>query len=286
MATILKRIYLDTNCLLDLIHCRNGVTFADARLVGKMVNKGRISILTSIFNLEELLPKICAEPVQFGCEIRFLLQLADRTCFIKPPNELVRQAILAVLAGQCEISPFMEMHEMWPGIELMLDPDPYNVTELLGLSSQISPGIERFKNLINGLGDEFIIRHKEECGYDPRSNPPPLADLWDTMASILVRGLVERSGLPISVKDSDISNLLDNRCILLTVGDLVVRSYSCMFLKHRSRPGDSRDNLHAVSASACDVFLTNDDRFRQYIMQIPSLPIQVTSLQAFLSDMR
>ncbi len=83
-----KTVYFDTN-VFDHIHKGIGVTEADRLALRSAVKTGRISLVLSFLNLEEVLSSMESSPSQANAELQLILDLADWQRLVKPPNMLL-----------------------------------------------------------------------------------------------------------------------------------------------------------------------------------------------------
>jgi|GEM_PF-5746030 len=279
-------VYFDTNALLDLIHPEaRSVDYRHPGAIRKAVRKGKVRVHVSIFNIEEILPRLCKEPEQVRYELAFLADISERTWFIKQPSELVIQAVKSCVLGCPTESTIESAEQIWSRLESDLNPRrPCEAIYLFGAQRDTRVMTERFRANMA----EYASGFREYCrvdlgGDDPRSKPPPFEEAWFTLTGSFARDLVKGAGITREIDDSEVKILLENKCIRLAAGDLAARTYAGFFQGHTPKEGDSRDNLHAISASAADIFVTGDGRFRDYLAQIPSLPIEVLDLAGLIA---
>ena len=58
------------------------------------------------------------------------------------------------------------------------------------------------------------------------------------------------------------------------------------FEKRGAQQGDSRDQLHAIAASAARVFVTDDPQFARLLKRVPVNAFAVLSLPEFIASIR
>lgn len=78
------------------------------------------------------------------------------------------------------------------------------------------------------------------------------------------------------------AGLLDLRGVRMAVGINLSLAYAETFEGRAPDMGDSRDQQHAVSASAADVFVTQDPKLLILAARIPETGLRVMDLRSFL----
>lgn len=275
-------IYFDTNCFIDLIQQRSVIPRGSWRRVRRAVESGRVRLLLSTVNLEEMLPKLAQEPNTVRSEILLMARIADKRGFVRPPDQLVKQAVQESLYGVPVRTAFDESEEIWEAIESIQTADFYRDMKLLAAIHKARPGIQAFRQEINDISRGFIERCREESKCDPGSSPLSFPESWHIIASSYARDYAKIAGCRDDLDPGAVAKLLSNRCIRMGAGHLASTTYDCMFKGRGCARGDIYDNQHALLASAADVLVTRDARFLEYLIRIPELPITVLSTGDFL----
>jgi hypothetical protein len=88
-----KKIYFDSN-VFDHIHKCIGISKKNIKSLLTAFKTGKISVLASILNIEEILFIHKQSPSQAKKEIKLILQMTDlKKRMIKPPDILLREDI-------------------------------------------------------------------------------------------------------------------------------------------------------------------------------------------------
>jgi len=275
------KVYCDTN-VFDHIHKGLGVTDGDLRTLRSAIQRGDVSIFLSVLNIEESLAAIRADPALAIRELWLVLELADWNGILKPPDILVTDDIIAYAQGAAVPQPFLDGdHPVRAGLQMMRNPTQRDIEELLPLLNESREQKEDFRNGMRAARDKVLERTKKLSGC--RS---PFADYWSSLALSFAEGYAERAGVLEECRNRGIVGLLDVRSVRMGVGVNLSLAYAETFEGFAPKMGDSRDQQHAVLASAADIFVTQDGKLAGLIGRIPIDGLQVLDLKGFLETVR
>jgi hypothetical protein len=98
-------VYFDTN-VFDHIFKNLGVTTAEQNAMRRAVSSGKIRIVLSYLNLEEVLTAALKRPSFAFAELRFILEIVDKSLFVKPANVRLVDDIRCYADNKPLLNPF------------------------------------------------------------------------------------------------------------------------------------------------------------------------------------
>jgi hypothetical protein len=109
---------------------------------------------------------------------------------------------------------------------------------------------------------------------------------WKRGAKVLAESLVKWPEVLEACRVRGIDGLLDQRSVRLCVGANISLVYAQDFKGRQPEAkramGDAWDMLHAVSASAADIFVTHDRAFTDVMKRVPINDFEVLGLHGLL----
>lgn len=281
LAAEMKRVYCDTN-VFDHIHKRLGVMDSDLRTLKSAIQRGDVSILLSVLNVEESLAAIKRDPTLAIRELWLILELADWNRILKSPGILVTDDIIAYAQDAASPQPFLDSdHPICAGLQTLRNPTQRDIDELLPLLDESKTQREDFRNGMRAARDQVLPYAKKLGGWQP-----PFDDYWAKLAPKFAEAFAERAGVVEDCIVRGIAGLLDVRSVRMAVGAGLSLAYAETFEHRTPKMGDSRDQQHAVLASAADVFVTKDRQFTSLLARIPIDRLQILDLNGFLETIR
>lgn len=143
--------------------------------------------------------------------------------------------------------------------------------------------LKELKNIANTARNQIsIFSHNISVAIDGMKNHIARAmggnlsgisfnDFWRQVSKALVEGLAK--DFCNVVTDLDVQNLLKFKPICALAGYSANQMYEGIFNGRRVQTGDSRDQLHAILASAADVLVTHEKTLQNWLMRVPGLHV-------------
>ncbi len=275
-----RTAYFDTN-VFDHIHKKIDFTEKDKVSLQSAVDEGKICILLSILNIEEVTSAIGPRPDLAVAELKLILDLADCDRLLKSQDQLIRDDIICY--AQCEPmgEPFVTDSVILSNLQALRDPNDHDVSELRVMVTEIREQKEEF---MAGMreGREKLLPHVEKLdGWRPT-----FEEYWESLAEKFAEAFAGRADSLEGCRKRGIKGLLDVRSVRLAVGASLSLTYSQTFEGRTPKIGDSRDNLHAILAAPADTFVTQDSAFAALLSRIPIEGWEVMDLRGLLGFIR
>lgn len=273
-----KTVYFDTN-VFDHIHKKIGVTDADLLTLRSAVKASKLSILLSILNIEETVSVLKSNLALAIAELQLILELADWSKLVKPPDQLLRNDMSCYARGRAPSEPFVVDSVIQLGLRALQIPSQQDIFELLDATREIRKQKEEFMAGMREARKKVLAHVKELKGRRPNFD-----EYWERLAEKFAEGLAEHESLLETCSKRGIKGLLDVRSMRLYVGASLSLAYAETFEGRTPKIGDSRDLQHAVLAAAADMFVTQDENFAKLLARIPIEGFQVMNLHALLKQ--
>ena len=270
-------VYFDTN-VFDHLEQRLGVTDWDMFRLERAVKLEHIRLILSFLNIEEILFIAESKPERAMAQLGLILKLADKRLFVRGQDEIVRSDIRAYAQRKPYQTPFTILTpDMESDILNMMDSPARHREDFDRIIGEARQDKETF--LERSLkGQKKLKPMAAEIGIKQYPFPRYLAD----NAGWVLEGLAQRSGALSSVKRRGIKGLLNVKSVAVAVGAHLSLLYGHHFDGHAPSPGDSRDTLHPVLASAGQVFVTNDGKLEQILSRLQIEDFHVMNLRNLL----
>lgn len=274
--------YFDTN-VFDHLHKGIGAIPADAVLLTERVCEGRLSILLSVMNLEEVLSAVPLDPALALAELRLIANLVDLTHIIKPPHLLLSDDIAAYAQGTTPPPPLIEVSlTIRTNLDRMIDPTSGDMAELIAVAAEVREQIAEFRSGMR----QSISEVRSVAKHIPKKDRPTFDEYWEALSSSFAEGWAERAGQLRPCRERGIDGLLQLRSVRLSISASLSLTYAHTFEAREPQQGDSRDLQHAVTASAARVFVTDDPKFARLLKRVPVENFTVLTLPEFLASIR
>jgi len=283
---ILNAVYFDTN-IFDHIHKGIRVTPDDVQFLKQRVRDGRLSILSSIINLEEILMLASGDRDLAVAELQLIDELVDCNHILKPFHQLIDEDVTAYAQGTTLPLPLTEFpHAARETIEFLRNSGTTNMQELIG---EIREQIDTFRANMREGGNQVRPIARQIRMEDI----PTFEQYWNDLSISFAEAYAERSGQLSACRARGIEGLLQLRSVRLSIGVSLALTYAQTYgLERRAaerrepQQGDSRDLQHALTASATRVFVTHDPKFARLLKCVPVSDFNVLTLPEFLDSIR
>jgi hypothetical protein len=130
-----------------------------------------------------------------------------------------------------------------------------------------------------------LRRARDQARAELGPRPPkaePFAQYWREIAPALVEAYADKVGVRRLCNEAGIDRLLTCPSVGMMVGANASMIYSRVVEGRAAKRGDSRDQQHALMASAADVFVTDDGDLRYILQRVPLIAPAVTDLNGLL----
>jgi hypothetical protein len=274
----MNSVYLDTN-VFDHIHKRLGVSDGDVSALKAAKAKGSVCFLLSLSVFEEVFCAIKSDPVLGIRELLLVYEFADLERVLKPVQLLVMGEITSYAKGAPRPEPFLEEGDpVRNSLRALASPTQRDIDDLVPLMDESRAQREEFRDGMRAARNEVLKSAKGLRGWKPS-----FLDYWGRLAEPFAEGYAERAEVLDECKVRGIAGLLALPSVRMGVGINLSLAYAETFEGHAPEMGDSRDQQHAVLASAADIFVTQDQRFATLLQRIPIAGLQIMDLCNFLS---
>lgn len=268
----IRNVYFDTN-VFDHIYKRISISESDLLTLDSAVKTGKISVLPSITNFEEVVPVLASRPNLAIAELRLILRLTDIQSLLKPHFLLVSDDIKSYALTGLSSQPFIDDSVIQSILRALQDPSQQDIAELLSVAKATQEQKERFNAGMKETREKILLKEKKLKDQHPRFN-----DYWKEFAGKLAESFAERADVLDACKKRGINGLLEVRSVRLTVGMNLSLIYAQTFEGRTPKIGDSRDIHHAIIASAADGFVTDDGEFARLLSRVLIEDFEVMNL--------
>ena len=279
------KVYFDKNVLSHMIAAQRGdpntygVTREDVKAMFAAAAAGKVTCLLSFMHLQEASYVVrAASAKKANDELNLIQGLMDTTRIIKPCGQLLIDDVFALARGESPPSALMPLR--------------YELSDLFRLDGDIE---ERKKALDDtDAHNEKLLNSFSEAAENDRAlvleefggKPPEFKEFFYRKIFMRMLTTIEKVekqtssiGLVDACKAQGIENMVRARSLFLADGVSLSYSHGRMFgglkKKKQKRHGDPPDLHHALSASACDVFVTHDEESAFWMDRIPEKRIKV-----------
>ena len=130
---------------------------------------------------------------------------------------------------------------------------------------------------------DFVEAAESRDELGPRHKSEPFAQYWREIAPAPVEAYADKVGVWRKCRDEvGMDKLLSTPSIGMMVGANASMIYAVVVEGRAARRGDSRDQQHALMASAADVFVTDDGPLRHILQRVPLIAPAVVDLDGLL----
>lgn len=278
-------VYFDRNAFADICELRNGLTNRDVLKIKSAVVSGSVIIPASATIFVETIRVLKESPTEYHKQIRTVLSLVDKHRMVKHPEVLLRDDCYRFAEGMTETSRTVRTPR---GQRAALSLSK-NRAGLIDLASDTDHFFDRVASRMT----EALLKAREAGLQRNVGRPKNFRELWDSLSTKAVEGLVSRCSQEVNEKcrDRGLDEMLKVKSIrfyTLYYLSLIQSGWFGIQDKPRKvRPGDFGDWFHAVQASVADIFVTQEAKTKAgrlpYILnQLPTPDFVVMSVQEFL----
>ncbi len=280
--------YFDTN-VYDHIYKRMDISDAELHSLRTSIEVGKINIIASILNLEEIIP-ILSNDELFKGELSLIIDLCNWDKLIKPTDLLLADDFFSFARYGHQAKPFLESNSrdhssFIQNLQKFGNLNFRDKIEFLSIVKKVKEQKERFKKGMKEAQNEVLFYAKKL-----QDKPRNFHEFWsnslktDGLAWAFLESAAKRCKVLEECRAIGLASLLDIRSVRLYVGTSLSFIYGQLFEKKAPKNSDSRDLQHAVLASAADVFVINDSKFRRIVGRIPINDFKVIDLRSFLNQ--
>ena len=287
-----KLVYFDTNVFGHLYDKTGGITQDVEDQLKSIVVDGKVSIVLSLLNFEEILAMLGpngknAEQVEK--RLQFVLELADLRKIVKQPMDLLTDDIHAYACTGMEVDPFLsdsKIATVQKNIQnLFRDFSTENIIQILPIIRDAKNQSESFQSGMQKGKTEFLPEYKK-LKSQGEAEKPPFEEFLARQAEGIAVAFAKKVGLLEACQEKGIPGLLERPSVKMSVGITLSHLYSQRFEKHQPHKSDSQDLLHATAAAATTkTLVTHDERLRRHVLRVSLDDFQVKSLNDLLSDL-
>jgi len=268
----IRNVYFDTN-VFDHIYKRTSISESDLLALDSAVKTGKISVLPSITNFEEVVCVLVSRPNLAIAELRLILRLTDIQNLLKPHFLLVSDDIKSYALTGLPSQPFIDDSVIQSILRILQNPSQQDMAELLPV---VKATQEQKQGLYSGMEEtreKILLEAKKLEGRRPSFN-----DYWKEFAKKRAESFAERVGVLDACKKRGINGLLELRSVRLALGMNLSLFYAQTLERRTPKIGDSRDIHHAIIASAADGFVTDDGEFARLLSRVLIEDFEVMNL--------
>ncbi len=266
-----KVVYLDRNIYDALNRMPNGSDYV--ALLKKFINEGRISIPSSFLVLEETLPVLKAkDKTKIDKEQKILADLMDWRVIIKPPDELLEDAVNAWASGTPLVNYYYRFTAKSKDFFKLT---PAEEAELLKVLQEARDKYKDHQTIVKGFQNDI-------ASVKSPGDTIPFSDLYDQQSAFFLDYLVEKFR-PELINRPDKKDLLNYNPVKAHVGYGAAYELKNIIEGREAKRSDSVDHYHFVSASIADVFVTNDGPLFEKLSLFKVAGLRVMNLASFLT---
>ena len=268
--------YLDTN-VYDRLFKRDGVSAENILELKAVCARGQLAIISSDVVLEELTGTFNKSAADGTGRLDLASELTcNFSLFLKPHEEMFAEEVKAVAAGKGIPSPFANtsrLSSLRDGVSVAR----YNYT----------PGLK--EAIAQSETDKTAFRDSMFTAYQKllpekaklANQVPEFATYYRRVAQGLGEYVVTRV---LGSIELNAERILQIPTVGLYSGASASLIYAQTFEERKVKRSDGRDLLHAALASAADVFVTDDSKFRRVLGRVPARHYRMVNTLEFLGE--
>ena len=249
------------------------------------VHRGEINVYFGFPDAEELLGQWDNEFGRPATKRRLQIAAGLTGGFkwvLKPPNDLLAQAIRAYAEGLPEPSPMVSALTGLQAAALLRwaangSADNEHIDTLIAdMLAKVRAAKTKFQEPMK-IGEHGwkVARRLVLRWIDPEN--PRFEDLWRLSAGYWAMEFAKKLGLADACGRRGVADLLEVRSVKVVVGAGISLAYSAVVQGRRYQRNDAYDLWHAVSAAAADVFVTFDGPLKEALDRVPITGFSVLS---------
>ncbi len=284
-------VYFDAN-VFGHIARRDRVTEADVRALFEAVESGRVSILVSTDDIDEIADGFEEHPQEVTEKLRVLTQLTDfERNILRPIIELLPEDVRALAERKplrsrrvdpatgrrvaARIAQWIASGSVPPDYRRALD-------EFRQAKLDFASGLQNSTPEI--LAAWKAVQKEIEDATGKRIRQIPFEQYRGPMASRFIASLVKRLGWQKACRRRPIAELRRVVKLVDAYGQLSAAfAYAQTFEGRKAKPSDSVDMRHAAIATCAGVFVTYDGKLRRLIERA-AIGVEVVDLSEFIEQ--
>lgn len=260
------KVYFDRNIFGDITESvKNFGTNDDIAVLQSAVDKGKLTILLSTTVLQETFPLLSHSTNTFRDELKEIFRLVKKRRMIKPADNILREAVESYAYNR-------KLPDMQTKTPRFLEDFLNNGKNSPSLSELMDVALSERENFINDFNQRFAEARKsiEERNV---GSPANFKDYWQSIANYPATELAKRYDLVGKCEERGIEGLLNVKPIRLYSIYYAYWTFSKLFgeqkVAGKVKSGERGDFFHSVQAAAADIFVTNDERLKRWLNEIP-----------------
>jgi hypothetical protein len=270
-------VYFDNNALSHLL-ARHGVSDDEFNRLRAAKKDGGFAPKLSFVNIDEAIAAIVNHETLALDLVRLIADFVGLDTMIKPPDQLLTDDLIALAFGdprrpaEIQTPPAIRQH-----LDGLLGADPGEVATFAKAAAETRDQID---DLWAGLRR---ARDQARAELGRRYKAERFGKYWREIAPALVEAYADHVGVWRLCRDEvGIDELLACPSVGMMVGANASMIYSRVVEGRAAKHGDSRDQQHALMASAADVFVTDDGDLRHILQRVPLIAPTVVDLGGLL----
>jgi len=273
-------VYFDTNALSHLL-ARHGVSDREFELLRAAAKDGAITPKLSFVNIDEAIAALLNHEALALDLLRLIADFVGLGTMIKPPDQLLTDDLIALAFGdprrppEIQTPPAIRQH-----VDGLLRADAEEIAEFTKAAAETRDQID---GLWAGLRR---ARDQARAELGPRYKAERFGEYWREAAPWLLEAYADHVGVWRLCRDEvGVDRLLECPSVGMMVGANASMIHSRVVEGRAAKQGDSRDQQHALMASAADVFVTDDGDLRYVLQRVPLIAPAVVDLGGLLGGL-
>lgn len=282
------RAYFDTN-IFD--HVAKGyIPGAVVDALRAALDSGAIAGHLSLADIEELLGQWETDRPVAVRKLRLARDLVGLAGLLKPPAELLTEAIQAYAVGSPPPAPTLPRHSR-RYVAAILDKVADGSTAFNAVVSGIVAEVRESKTaFLAGMtqagADASVELTGSETWQEAKAWAPTFPAFWEQAAPLYAEDFADRLGLADACRAHGLDGLLRVRTVRLAVGVALSLVFAQVVEGRAPDPSAGYDMWHAVLGSTANVFVTHDKAFAGHLARVPDVEgFRVRPLKTLLAEL-
>lgn len=287
--------YFDTNVYGHILN-RVCVTDEQVSLLRTAVREGRLRILASDVNIDEIVAAFASNPTEATERLRLLLELTDlESDLLKPQNELLLEDIRAYAERRPLPRRRLDLQRartLSAGLKHLIDegklsPDLQAALEEGRVQKEsFKAGMTEARGNIVGEWEaisEEALAQAGKTGMRKSALVPDFERYRGPVSGGFIKWVVKRAGRQKACARRGLGGLRQAKTVAMFGDSSASWVYGQTFEERTPNFGDSGDLIHAVLATSADVFVTCDKQLRRILDRVPRPGLRVVDLPEFVA---
>jgi hypothetical protein len=196
---------------------------------------------------------------------------------IKPPDQLLTDDFVDLAFGDPRRRPEVQMPAVIRHhLEGLLLAHEREIADFIQAAAEAG---DQINELWEGLKR---ARDQARGEIEPRHKKQRFGQFWRDVAPWLIEVYADKVGVARRCRELGVEKVLATPSVGMMVGSSASMMYAVVVEGRAAKPGDSRDQRHALMASAADVFVTSDGGLRHILQRVPVITPVVIDLNQLL----